>query len=100
MFCGRRRRQHRIAEPRLGSGRRGTIAVKPTEDGGLTAAEKVFQVDLELPEDLPVSGVGQRAYVRFEHGAEPLADQWIRSGRQLLLSRLLYRQTATIDKSD
>lgn len=72
----------------LGAAGGGTIAVKPTEDGGLTAAEKVFQVDLELPEDLPVSGVGQRAYVRFEHGAEPLADQWIRSGRQLLLSRL------------
>ena len=72
----------------LGAAGGGEIAVKPSEDGGLTAAEKVFQVDLELPADLPISGVGQRAYVRFEHGAEPLADQWLRSGRQLLLSRL------------
>lgn len=72
----------------LGAAGGGEIAVKPSEDGGLTAAEKVFQLDLELPDDLHISGIGQRAYVRFEHGAEPLADQWIRSGRQLLLSRL------------
>ncbi len=74
----------------LGAAGGGTIAVKPTEDGGMTAAENVFQVDLKLPDDLPITGVGQRAYVRFDHGTEPLADQWIRSGRQLLLSRLSF----------
>jgi len=26
--------------------------------------------------------------VRFDHGAEALASQWFRSGRQLILSRL------------
>ena len=72
----------------LGAAGGGAIAVLSADDGGLTAAEKVFQVDLELPAALHITGVGQRAYVRFEHGAEPLADQWIRSGRQLLLSRL------------
>lgn len=72
----------------LGAAGGGAIAVKQSEDGGLTAAEKVFQVDLELPANLHISGVGQRAHVRFEHGAEPLAAQWLRNGRQLLLSRL------------
>ncbi|MCP5418647.1 MAG: M50 family metallopeptidase [Chromatiaceae bacterium] len=74
----------------LGAAGGGAIAVKPAEHGGLTAAEKVFQVDLTLPKEVPISGIGQRAYVRFEHGAEPLALQWIRSGRQLLLSRLAF----------
>ncbi len=74
----------------LGAAGGGDIAVRITDDGGLTAAEKVFQVDLGLPEDLEITGVGERAYVRFDHGAEPLASQWLRSGRQLLLSRLSF----------
>jgi putative peptide zinc metalloprotease protein len=74
----------------LGAAGGGEIAVRMTDDGGLTAAEKVFQVDLGLPEDLQITGVGERAYVRFDHGAEPLASQWLRSGRQLLLSRLSF----------
>ena len=74
----------------LGAAGGGSIAIRTNDDGGLTAAEKVFQVDLGLPEDLKITGVGERAYVRFDHGAEPLASQWLRSGRQLLLSRLNY----------
>ena len=52
------------------------------------ADEKLFQVDIELPEGLFVTGLGERAYIRFDHGSEPLAMQWYRSSRQLLLSRL------------
>lgn len=74
----------------LGAAGGGKIAVRMTDDGGLTAAEKVFQVDLGLPEDLEITGVGERTYVRFDHGAEPLASQWLRSGRQLVLSRLSF----------
>ncbi|MCP4410662.1 MAG: HlyD family efflux transporter periplasmic adaptor subunit [Gammaproteobacteria bacterium] len=72
----------------LGAVGGGNIAVSNTDAGGRTAVEKVFRVDLELPVGLDVSGLGERAYVRFDHGAEPLARQWLRSGRQLLLSRL------------
>ena len=74
----------------LGAAGGGSIAIRTSDNAGLTAAEKVFQVDLGLPEDLKITGVGERAYVRFDHGAEPLASQWLRSGRQLLLSRLNY----------
>ncbi len=74
----------------LGAAGGGKIAVRMTDDGGLTAAEKVFQVDLGVPENTIVTGVGERAYVRFEHGAEPLAGQLLRSGRQLVLSRLSF----------
>ncbi|MBZ2169517.1 hypothetical protein [Marinobacter sp. F4216] len=72
----------------LGTAGGGAIAVKKTDSGGTSAAEEVFHVDLSLPEGFNVAGVGERAYVRFDHGAEPLASQWLRSGRQLLLSRL------------
>lgn len=72
----------------LGTAGGGAIAVKMSESDGTTAAEEVFQIDLSLPENFKVTGVGERAYVRFDHGAEPLAHQWLRSGRQLLLSRL------------
>ena len=72
----------------LGAAGGGDIAVRTTDAAGTTAAEKVFQFDLSLPDDLQITGLGERAYVLFKHGAEPLASQWLRSGRQLLLSRL------------
>lgn len=72
----------------LGAAGGGDIAVRMNSEAGATAAEKVFQIDLSLPDDLKITGVGERAYVRFEHGSEPLASQWLRSGRQLVLSRL------------
>ena len=74
----------------LGAAGGGRIAVTGSDEAGLTAVEKVFQVDLRLPNHLSVSGVGERAYVRFNHGSEPLASQWFRSGRQLILSRLSF----------
>ncbi len=74
----------------LGAAGGGRIAVKRAEDGSMIAAEKVFQLDLSLPTNLVVAGIGERAYVRFDHGSEPLAFQWLRSLRQLLLSRLSF----------
>jgi putative peptide zinc metalloprotease protein len=72
----------------LGAAGGGKIAVDGTDEAGLTATQRVFQLELALPPDAPVSGVGERAYVRFDHGYEPLWRQWARSLRQLFLSRL------------
>ena len=74
----------------LGTAGGGKIEVVLSDDSGLTATEKVFQVDLGLPKGFEVSGVGERVYVSFDHGTEPLARQWLRSGRQLILSRLAF----------
>jgi putative peptide zinc metalloprotease protein len=74
----------------LGATGGGDIAVNMADASGLTAAEEFFLVDLAIPENLNVTGVGERAYVRFEHVAEPLAIQWLRRGRQLMLSRLSF----------
>ena len=67
----------------------GDIAIMSSDNKGLTADEKVFHVDLRLPDDLQVTGLGGRAYIRFNHGTEPLFSQWLRNAQQLLLSRSL-----------
>ncbi len=72
----------------LGAAGGGKIAVDGADETGLTATQRVFQLDLVLPADAPVTGIGERAYVRLDHGLQPLWRQWTRSLRQLLLSRL------------
>ena len=49
--------------------------------------QKWFQVDVELAGEKRPVHVGGRAYVRFDHGWEPLGFQWYRDARQLFLSR-------------
>lgn len=78
----------RLPSPALGLGGGGRVAVDPRDPQGTTAMEKIFQVDLELDSDLSLLNVGGRAYVRFDHGWEPLAVQWARQLRQLFLARL------------
>ena len=71
----------------LGSEGGGQIVVDPRDPKGVTATQKVFQVDVELPTSSSRLNVGGRAYVRFDHGWEPLAVQWYLAVRQLFLSR-------------
>ena len=72
----------------LGAAGGGEIAVNNTDENGTTSVNKVFQLDLSLPENSIASGLGTRAYVRVNHGREALALQWLRSARQLLLNKL------------
>ena len=69
----------------LGTAGGGVIPVDPADASGTRALETLFQFELELQEDLPVQLYGQRVYVRFDHGAEPLGIQWQRSLRQLFM---------------
>jgi len=72
----------------LGAAGGGEIAVNSTDENGTTSVNKIFQLDLSLPENSIASGLGTRAYVRVNHGREALALQWLRSARQLLLNKL------------
>ena len=58
----------------------GTVrfTLDPSDAGGLRTLEKVFQLDLEIAGALPSGRLGTRVHVRFDHGSEPLADQWFR----------------------
>jgi len=77
----------RLPSSALGAGGGGQIAIDPTDTQGVKAFEKHFQFDLELPSHARTLNVGGRVYVRFDHGRAPLAVQWYRQLRQLLLHR-------------
>lgn len=65
----------------------GKIGVDPSKPGDARAIEKLFVLDLDLAPGAPASQIGGRIYVRFEHPAEPLADQWYREVRRVFLRR-------------
>ena len=72
----------------LGTQGGGTVAVDPTDHEGRKSVQKYFQVDVRLSGEKRPVNIGGRAYVRFDHGWEPLAFQWYREARQVFLSRL------------
>jgi putative peptide zinc metalloprotease protein len=71
----------------LGTAGGGNIPVDTSDPEGLRALESHFQLDLSLPKEAKLPHVGGRVYVRFEHGRMPVAFQWYRSLRQLLLRK-------------
>jgi len=75
----------RLPSAALGTRGGGLFAVDPTDSNGVTILQDVFHLELQLEE--PIDRLGGRAYVRFDHGQEPLAQQWYRTLRQLFLSR-------------
>lgn len=66
----------------------GTNIVDPREKSGTKTFSRTFQFDVQLPLDWSAVSVGDRVYLRFEHGYEPLVRRWWRSLRQLFLARL------------
>ncbi len=50
--------------------------------------EKIFLVEIKLPDNFKTIFIGQRTFLRFNHGKASLAKQFYRSIRQLLLRRL------------
>jgi putative peptide zinc metalloprotease protein len=75
----------RLPSPVLGTTGGGSVPVDPADSEGVRTLDNVFHIELEIP--TPVPRIGGRAYVRFDHGAEPLARQAYRRIRQLFLRR-------------
>ncbi len=71
----------------LGTAGGGSLAIDPRDAEGLRTLENVFEFEVGLPESAPNDYLGNRVYVRFDHGYEPLGLQLYRAARQLLLSR-------------
>jgi putative peptide zinc metalloprotease protein len=76
-----------LPSPALGTQGGGVAAVDPGDKDGRKTMQKWFQVDVELPVEDRRAHIGGRAYLRFDHGWEPLGLQWYRRARQLFLSR-------------
>lgn len=63
----------------------GKITIDPAAQDKLTTLEKVFYINLQFTPHMQIPEIGQRVYVRFDHGTEPIAHQWYRSIRQVFL---------------
>ena len=69
----------------LGGG--GSVATNPNDTNGTKTINRIFVLDIAIPPDVKFVKFGERVYVRFDHGYEPLALQGLRRLRQLFLSR-------------
>jgi putative peptide zinc metalloprotease protein len=69
----------RLPSAALGATGGGNFQVDPQDEQGTRTLDPIFQFDLSLPPDTVITNAGGRVYVRFDHGTEPLAQQWYRS---------------------
>lgn len=70
----------------LGQNGGGQILVDPNDSKGVKTLDRVFYLDMTLPQHAIPSAFGGRVYVRFKHDGEPLLSQAYRRVRQLFLS--------------
>jgi putative peptide zinc metalloprotease protein len=62
----------------------GTILTDPDDKDALKPLAPIVLMDVLLAQRVH-DRFGERAWVRFDHGAAPLAQQWVRRARQVLL---------------
>ena len=61
----------------------GHIGLDPAADGDAKTLQKLFVLDLKLPDGVSMDKLGSRIYVRFEHAPEPIGLQWYAAARRL-----------------
>ena len=61
----------------------GHIGLDPAADGDAKTLQKLFVLDLKLPDGVSMDKLGSRIYVRFEHAPEPIGLQWFAAARRL-----------------
>jgi len=71
----------------LGKAGGGEIAIDPMDENGDKTFDTVFEFDLLLDSSPPIRNIGERVYIRFDHGFEPLIFQWYRKIRLLFLRK-------------
>ena len=76
-----------LPSPALATQGGGQLAVDPSDPNGATALELLYQLDVKVAAPVAAAGVGSRVFVRFDHGASPLAYQLYRRVRQVFLRR-------------
>jgi putative peptide zinc metalloprotease protein len=64
----------------------GVVATDPRKPDTPTALAPWFEFELELPAERS-RALGERVYVRFEHGSEPLGWRALRAMRQLFMKQ-------------
>lgn len=66
----------------------GTVSVDPEDEKHLRAVSTFFQLDVALPAKMSVARIGERVYVRFDHGTRTIGWRVGRDLSQLFLQRL------------
>ncbi|KIQ69260.1 peptidase M50 [Wenxinia marina] len=77
-----------LPSPALGRAGGGPIPLDPRATDRVTPVGIVFTVDLTPADGRPLTAVGERVYIRFDHGARPLGEQLWRGVRQVFLRDL------------
>lgn len=78
--------QLEVPSPTLTTEGGGPILVDPRDPRRGRALEGLFFVDLRITDGRPVTRLGERVFVRFDHGTEPIAFRLVRGLRQVFLS--------------
>lgn len=78
----------RLPSAALGTLGGGRILTNPSDDSGLTPLETSFEFDVRLNGAAVGAPPGLRAYVKFEHGWEPVGFRIVRAARQVFLAVL------------
>jgi putative peptide zinc metalloprotease protein len=66
----------------------GPIAINPANTQKPQALYNIFQFDITPTQPVPDAAAGGRVYVKFDHGAEPIAWRILRATQQTFLSHL------------
>ena len=79
---------YRLPSKALAQDGGGKIQTDPFDKDGVKTRDQYFQFEIALPASINKQNIGQRVFVRFTHGYEPLAWQWYRSFEELFLDEL------------
>jgi putative peptide zinc metalloprotease protein len=75
--------EQRLPSPALSTAHGGSIVTDPKDDHNQTPLAPVVIVDVQLPSTKTLR-IGERGWVRFQHGWRPLAFQWLKKTGQWL----------------
>jgi putative peptide zinc metalloprotease protein len=78
---------HRLPSPAMATAQGGPFTLDPSAKDKDTLLESIFEIDIGLDADARATHWGERVWVRFDHGASPLAARFYRAARQLFLGR-------------
>ncbi len=78
---------HNLPSPALSSTNGGPFTPDPQGHDKEAMLDSIFEVDVQAPDTFADDRWGQRVWVRFDHGASPVAARLYRSLRQLFLGR-------------
>ncbi|MGB5585436.1 MAG: efflux RND transporter periplasmic adaptor subunit [Gammaproteobacteria bacterium] len=79
---------YRLPSKALSQAGGGNIQTDPYDQDGVKTKDQYFQFEVALPDAIDSQHIGQRVYVRFNHGYEPMGWQWYRSLEELFLDEL------------